>query len=1198
MITDIRAYAALNTSSLPRFLVRNSANLVVLDTGATAATLAGTSFGVFFVPFRPAQSPDPWMYVAAQQDYQKLSVPDVADVVTQRNVGLAEPTLPPEAAPMQMGLVEFSALAADWTNSGTAGAISDGIRTADTIGDLLPDPVFPSRWSLEVSEDKFYQIGQTLFLDAGFTVLAVIQDVVPPIESVYGIAIEAIYYRSGVAGDCVIVPDQNSISANVPGQQLAPTSDSILSDPVLAGLRRGALVRLSGYGGIEETVLVLSVTKGPTGLFSFECSTTNTFAAGDTIFGLHTIVLEHFGVDDTFSGNPIESRSLDFAITAAGIANVQQTFTNPFTSIFYAGASGLVQTAQLDDYVNFAINLSDPSKLVVGRILFNVGDVIDYSTDFYYAEFTAADLIKDQPTLPPASPAGTETAVPTQEEFIEQNKAVFTPFDDVNQTIREELIRLYNQLYGNVTSPTTDTDTTLYPSSPWVVIQIPIRSLTHGGTNANRTLSNCNGVRVQLQTTDAISAKVGCFWVGGGGQADVGRLGTPYYYAARGRDSRTGVKSNPTPSTRYGVSPRRQRVEVELLDRVLDPQMDTWDIYRFGGTVQSWRYLGSMPNSGTGIDTFVDNFYDTSIIGSGLLERDNFEPWPSIDVPFTLNGTAVIVGTILELTFAASSDIPSNIDRWLPGTLILVDGVAYTLWRRPTSTSALVYVLETAECMGAGTTTDVKSNEPILARQRLLSVFGPDAAGTVFGCGDPLRPGTLSYSKSYDPDSVPDAYNRELVQPSEPLMGGVVIDGLASVASTMRWWDLYPQFGNSAIGAERYQPVERGVGRGIAAPYGYCSDGKRIYFVAKDGIWVKDGSSGYSLTDADLRDLFPHEGVPGFDITYAGLTVHAPDYTRTQTFRLSYCKSYLYFDYEDIYGVRRTLVCDLSRERPSWSVDDYADPITCHYWLEGPENDLNAVTDTYPVLLMGDDADNIYVQRDLTNDNGVPISCALATFEWNGGDVRADQFWGDGMVDALALSGIAATPISNRIASGVSTSIAALSTRQQAVVHSAGIEQKYLGYLLEWTDDFDYLYDITEPTTLYTWQPLYQAVPLRVFTWRTQGTTFGIQGYFHCREVLAAYRSTAPVTLTVTAYDGTSPVDIILPPTGGEERKILFPFSFNKGLLYFFSGTSDAPWYPYFDAWELNVGAWGRTTPYQRFTDVEAPKGIGRSIDE
>lgn len=1204
MITDIRSYSLLQNAFNPYFTVRTDANLIFVNTTPNpilATTLNGDSAGVWFLPFRPAQSPEPWMYIAAREDYKKISTPDPDDSsITAYNVGIQEPQQPPQAAPMQIGFVDFTSTQPNWTNSGTAGAVSDAFETEDTIGDMLPDPVFTSRWSIEVSPDKFYQIGQEVYIGDGAELLVSVQDVIPPISTESTIVIAGIYYFSGNTGRCVIIPSQNAISINAPAGLDTPVADSVLTDPVIPSLRRGALVRLNS----SETVLVLSITRGPTGDYCFECETTGTFAVDDTIDGIPTIVVEHQNLSDTFEGQDIVSSVVQTTLSGAGVGAISQALaTNPFTTTYDVGDPALNQTVQLDDYLYFTINLSVPSALVAGRLILNVGDTVDYSTEIYYVEFTAQDIIRTQGPAP--LPAVAAPDIPTLEEFLAQTEQINTGFGPLDEKIREELIRKYNEIFGNVQSPSLTADTTLYPSSPYVVIQIPIRSLTRAGNNANRTLANCNGVQLHLQTTEGMVVQLGSLWIGGGGQADVGRLGLPYFYVAVPRDPDTGVTGNPSPATRYGLTARRQRIRLQIIDTVLDPQMKVWDWYRYGGTLTSWRYVGTSMNSGGGTDEFTDNLFDTSIANSQTLDRNNFEPWPSIDRPFDATGiaTASRVGTLIILTFSDAADVPEGILRWLPGTLILFDDVAFTLWTRPTSLSATVYLLEVAECMGTGVATSFVITEPILARQRLPYVFGPDAAGTMFGCGDPLRPGTVSYSKSYNPDSVPDAYNREIVQPSEPLLGGVIIDGLALVASSARWWALYPQFAQTSVaGAERYQVVERAFGRGLAAPYALCTDGKRLWFVAKDGIYVADSNSAQSLTNDDLRNLFPHEGVNGVDIEYAGLTIYAPDYSRAQSFRLSYCKSYLYFDYEDSTGTRRTLVLDLGRERPCWSVDSYANEISVHYWLEGPESNFESdplyPDALYPILLMGDTENNVFVQRDLSNDAGVPIDCAFATFEYNGGDKRADQWWGDGMLDCTPHATIfTVQPVSNRVLIGDITTIDNFDVRDQYVIHSSGLEAKYLGYLAQWTDDFDYFYTLTEQTRLYGWQPLYQQVPLRVFTWKTQGTSFGISGYFHLREVLASYRATAEVRLTISVYDGTSPVVVTLPATNDEEQKILFPFSFNKGLLYFFTGESDEPWHPYFDAWEFKVGAWGRTTPYAILGDVEAPKGIGRSIE-
>src|ERR1019366_5278552 len=108
---------------------------------------------------------------------------------------------------------------------------------------------------------------------------------------------------------------------------------------------------------------------------------------------------------------------------------------------------------------------------------------------------------------------------------------------------------------------------------------------------------------------------------------------------------------------------------------------------------------------------------------------------------------------------------------------------------------------------------------------------------------------------------------------------------------------LYPQPQNSA---QRYSVVQQPIPRGIAAPLGHCTDGVSLFWWAKDGIY---SSSKGSLTDADLYNLFPHDGVLGMAYTYMGKTIQPPDYSRTGTFRLTYSNSYLYAPYQDSSGV-------------------------------------------------------------------------------------------------------------------------------------------------------------------------------------------------------------------------------------------------------------------------------------------------------
>ena len=254
---------------------------------------------------------------------------------------------------------------------------------------------------------------------------------------------------------------------------------------------------------------------------------------------------------------------------------------------------------------------------------------------------------------------------------------------------------------------------------------------------------------------------------------------------------------------------------------------------------------------------------------------------------------------------------------------MVIGGInVYTLQTRPTLISAGLYLFQFIENAGAQSGVPLSIYEPTLARQFLPYMWGPDAAGTVFATGDPLRPGTLSFAKNYTPDAAPDAYNIEITPPSEPLLGGEVLDGLSFVASTERWWALYPQPSNPL---QRYSVIQQPMTRGLAAPFGHCNDGKDIYWWAKDGI---EATSRGSLTKADLSNIFPHDGIPGANYVYNGHTVYAPDYSRAGTFRLAYCNHYLYATYQDTAGAWHTLVLDL--KRMAWSVD-VGKPATVFY---------------------------------------------------------------------------------------------------------------------------------------------------------------------------------------------------------------------------------------------------------------------------
>lgn len=1165
-ITDIRAYSTLETDNLPRILVRDSSNKIFIDSGQVG-TLSGSSQGACMIPYRPNQSPQAWMYVAAAEDYKKYSAPDiVTQGVIEYEVGIEEQHDAPSACPNDFEYTDYVGPAAGWAAGGTASGLADTARYTDTAGAVLADPaeqgIVDFKASVQVSTLDGLQIGIPLHFSTGKD--AAVTEIYPEINAGVALSIESVFYFSGTTGSCVIVPTQSPTSSAF---QIAGAAPSPYATNPLASLVRGSIVQLSGGSG-TEFVFVLNVAVGPDGTICFEADTTLGFIAGDSITGIPAICCQ--GIVPADSGATITCPDITYLQTGTGTGTVSTPlFSSPFNVI---SADGTAVTQQYD-YLGFGINISDLERLVAITFIFNTNPTVNYTDDGFYFQVTAADLI----THPP---------VQTQVD------ALFAKFNSGLITLAE-LTAQVNAL-------------SILPASQYTTLLVPITSLKRFGSNTGLTLSDTNGFRMQVETTGTVNVRYGPFTIGIGDQPDIGPTGSPYFYRVVTRGPITGALSNPSPATRYGVTSRRQSVTVKMQDTNSDIQDSVWDIYRMGGQVTTFRYLGSTPNTG-GVDTFVDNYFDTAALNGKVIEFDNFQPWPTIDIPYTVTAgggsgvtiTITVCGTVVLVVYSSASvfadPAPATILRWLPGTLMTLDGLnAYTLWNRPELVTLasppaahyFAYMFRIVENAGTATPQTLNINEPLVANQDLPYLWGPDAEGTVFGCGDPFRPGNVYFCKSFNPDSAPDNYNQELTNPSEPLMGGEVINGLALVASTKRWWALYPNFGTG----NRYQAVEAPVRRGLIAPYAHATDGQVVFFWAKDGIWT---TLGQSLTDADLYNIFPHEGVIGQDYVYAGHTVFAPDYKYASMFRLCFRNSYLYADYRDSEGRPRTLVCDLrDPANPAWCVDEYADPIGVHYSVEQQAGTLLADTQIYTALVMGDDNGLVHVQRDLANDNTVPIPAAVATFEFNGGDVRSNELYNDQFVDLIpaAPAGVNATILDGGTSVQAVFVIPTSATRQHTNV-PIGLELSYMGVLLDWIDDFDIQ---AVPTVLRSWQPMFQSVPVSVNLWKNQGTSFNIPGYKHIPRVLIAYKASAPVTLTITVYDGTAPVVLTLPSTAGAYQKTLFWLTFNKAMLYFIMARcNDAEFQLYLSDCEIPVGAWEREEPYLIVRDIATAIGIG-----
>ena len=368
----------------------------------------------------------------------------------------------------------------------------------------------------------------------------------------------------------------------------------------------------------------------------------------------------------------------------------------------------------------------------------------------------------------------------------------------------------------------------------------------------------------------------------------------------------------------------------------LDPQVDKIDIYRQGGGLANFTYVGTNPNTAT---VFNDTLSDLAAAANPILQYDNFEPFPSIDLPRkgTLNAASNV------LTWVSGDHF--NI-RWLPGTIIQIGAttqIAYDSVRRPSSTTNWDFSQNDPNVPpipnGSGLVWNIA--EPGLAQQPLAYLFGPtDNINFIFAVGDPLRPGTLYWCKGSNLDSAPDTNQMDVTDPSEPLVNGAMSGGRGVLFSIRRAWVIMPNFFNAlatVTGTEgsTWTLQATSITRGLFIPRCLAvSGGGTIMFRVDDGIHISPGGLGSeSITDGDLYNLFAHEGSTPTFIIRNGITIYPPDDSQPQKQQISYQNGYYYYDYASSDNLYHTLVFDESAG--GWIYDQYSTQIITHEPDEG-----------------------------------------------------------------------------------------------------------------------------------------------------------------------------------------------------------------------------------------------------------------------
>lgn len=638
-----------------------------------------------FVTYRPPNSPESWLYVSDSAQMRKVRSDGL--VFPQ---GIAPPLTAPTvdfAEPLLTIMDDFNeSMVGGWTTGGTAGALS--ANPAARISDTVRAPFNEGPGWVEYLE------ADNTFLKAGYgRGMLLVLDTTPALQEVVILSsifpsklnttIQAIAYDSGVNGPCCIVPSSPStLVNNLTLRGLLSKLARTWFNPFTAGgnlqIQPNAILML-GSTPAPTDVLVLSSTPGPLGTFSVRTSTVGTDFAGETL----DAVSSFRAYDANAHTNPVTTAAGYFRSTvAAGTGTISDTALTVDLSIIGT------RPTQPTDEIHLSVRLDVPDNLTEGRIIFDVDSANhDFAHNYYYASFRASDL----------TPAVSGTT--TTQQAI-QTSITTAQIDSYNAENRGGY---YQQLF-NGQSPT---DPTTLPAAStqagtgtaqWTELFIPISSLIRVGTDSSRTLANVMGVRIQFTVTNSTVCDIHGLYLKGSYGPDVGTVGSDYYYRYRRRSTMTGAKSNPSPYNRSGIRPHAQRIAVTMPGD--NTEGDQLDVFRWGGSVVTetngvipWFYVGSAPNPGAGNTTvFNDDFADSDILNAEILEFDNYQPYPTIDIP--RSGTCMVVGTSVQ--WVSGDKFNTN---WAPGSIIEINGVPYTLYAQP-ETDEFCEIVESATSLG------------------------------------------------------------------------------------------------------------------------------------------------------------------------------------------------------------------------------------------------------------------------------------------------------------------------------------------------------------------------------------------------------------------------------------------------------------------------------------------------------------------
>jgi hypothetical protein len=1022
----------------------------VPPSGPYASVDAGPYSGdpLTWIAAQPINSPRPFLYIADADRLRKVNT-----TLTDYPIGIAQPIVPPDAAldePQYTLLDPIDGDPSPWTAYGgftvpaAPAAIPIVSRIATTITTILYD--VGSTGFASVVLDDFQNLTYGANLSVGTVSPPETVIVHQILAAVSPTTIAAILYDAGASGLCTIQPaggffagliealtpfdlDERTRPGAVDAEAPRVTLTRTVDFPV------NALVILDNGVDPAETVRILSAAIGPNGVQSFRCSTSATYAATNTIVGVPSF-RAWFG-QTHIATDPVDELAYQVVVTPPDtttpvLGGIQGSITGGARDWGAVGSQAL----QPEDIIRFGVLVSLIGFVQAIRLVLDVQPSSpsvpeQFLQDYYFFEWREADLIDAiQATSEVAvglladaqSDAVTrgETAARYQDQFgYSRSGSGVTRGSRANprRGIQREAIDPGPRVEGRV-APRTGRRAVPRDGAPqvgggvsrqlalgnnvWLTLECRVGDLIRVGGDQTLTLGAIDAAAIWAQilgTDSAVTLEFSDVYVIGGYGPEVSQTLPPYVYRYSYRSTITGARSNPSPPMRAGVTPRRQRVNLEATPST-DTQVDIVDWWRFGGALARWAHVGTSLNDpavSPAVNPFDDDRADKAIDGGERIRSDLFQPWPTTDLP--RSGTCDVAGTAVE---RVSGDLFDT--AWSADTLIVVNGIPTQLYRSPSSTSRL----EVVDNVGSGTGVPFTLPSPTLLAQPMPVLFGGPINNIWFhfGCGDPNNPGTLHWTHGNDPDASSDVNTVIVTSASEPLMNGWIDDGIPYVFSSKRLYRILPIF--SALAT--FQVVETNCSRGLWTRWGFAPHPEGgAFFIRKDGIWfTRGGSDAILVTQPDLSVLFGQDGTDAEAIR----NLTPVDFTDTNRLRLAIVGRLLYFDYVDTAGEGHTLVMDLRTK--AWTPDAYLETgsplvptgVTVRESEQGQE--------VYDHILALENDQLYQYTLAKTTDVLTDINWAIWTPWAHGEDPRAWKQWGDAVLDfnpGTSDAGITVTPV-------------------------------------------------------------------------------------------------------------------------------------------------------------------------------------------